>query len=79
MYKVNAEKFNKWQRVKRAASALDKRAKEMAKEMGLPESSQFDGPAAGVIVDGNGQPIGKFSVFNYPGAQIPAGLRVKIS
>lgn len=78
-YTVNAEAFSRYLRRKAAISAAEKRLKMEAKELGLPVADDFNAPTSGVIQDGNGSPVAKFSVFQHPGATIPPGLRVRIS
>lgn len=51
-------------------------AEEIAAQAGLPEAH---GSLRAVIVDGNGQPIGQLSVYYFPGAEMPAGYRRRLS
>lgn len=75
---VNAGTFSRYQRTRAAIAALERRSKALEAEMALPVPSE-ETSGQWIIADGNGLPIGKLSVFYYPGANIPPGWRKRIS
>ena len=84
---VSAESFAKWQRVKQAASALAKEAEVLKAECGFPDTEKLvalleipeGGKGAAVIVNGNGAPIGKLSVFWKDAYIVQAGFSSRVS
>lgn len=75
----NLEAFRKFQKLKQAQKAFELKLKELAKMAGLPESKQFKRDCKGYFTDGNGVPVGKFSVFNKPEFMMPACKVCRIS
>lgn len=84
---VNAEAFAKWQKAKQAAQALAKEADALRMECGFPETETLVsllgvaecGKGSAVIVNGNGVPIGKVSVFWKDAYVVKAGFSSRIS
>lgn len=60
----NTDAFRKWQRLNQASKAVEMKLKDLAKQAGLPTSKQFKRDCKGYFTDGNGNPVGKFSVFS---------------
>jgi hypothetical protein len=84
---VSAEGWHKWRTMKARASAMEKEEKALRAELGFPDTaslvallgvSEFVKGSA-VIIDGNGTPLGKVSVFYVSAKEIPAGFQSRIS
>lgn len=67
--KTTADKFNRYARLHRAEKAIARLKEAAQAELGLPEST-IANLGQWVIVDGNGLPIGKFTVSEIPEAVI---------
>ena len=84
---VSAEKWRKWREMHAKASAMEKEAKALRAEMGFPDTAQLvelfgvteTEKKSAVIIDGNGSPLGKVSVFHVSAKEIPAGFQSRIS
>jgi hypothetical protein len=84
---VSAEKWRKWREMHAKASAMEKEAKALRAEMGFPETAQLvqmlgvteTEKNSAVIIDGNGTPLGKVSVFYVSEKIIPAQFQSRIS
>lgn len=75
----NLTAFQRWQRLKQASKAVELKLKDLSRQAGLPESKQFKRDCKGYIVDGNGNPVAKFSVYGMPAREIPACKVCRIS
>lgn len=75
----NSDAFRRWQRLKAASKAVDLKLSDLAKQAGLPESKQFKKDCKGYLVDGNGNPVAKFSVYGMPERIIPPCKVCRIS
>jgi len=78
-YTVDAERFARWQKRKAAIAAAKRKNDAEEEALGLPKPEEFDAPTKGVIENGNGQAVAKFSTFHFSGATIPPGMRLRIS
>jgi len=75
----DTDAFRKWQRLNQASKAVKMRLESLAKQAGLPESKQFKHDCKGYFVDGNNNPLGKFSVFSKGEFVMPACKVCRIS
>jgi hypothetical protein len=75
----NSQAFQKYLKLKAAEKAFKLKLDNLAKEAGLPESKKFKKDCRGFLVDGNNNPIGKFSVFKKPSFEMPACWVCRIS
>jgi len=74
---------------KARASAATRHVEQLEKAMGIPDakevarlcgiSAEVDAKVSALIVDGNDQPLGKLTVFWFPGCAMPAGFRRRIT
>lgn len=88
---VPADKWKAYRDAKAKASAMEREAKQLGEQCGIPDADTLARTLAGrvnpshelkgeiVVQDGNGAPIGKISVFYHPGAVIPSGWRKRES
>jgi hypothetical protein len=84
---VSAAAWHAWRAMHQKASAAEKEAKALREAMGFPSTAalvELFGvnevtKASAVIIDGNGQPLGKVSVFHCGEKIIPAGFQSRIS
>ena len=73
------EAFRRWQRLKTAKTAFELKLENLRKQAGLPIAKQFKKDCKGYLADGNGNPIGKFSVYGMPERVMPACKVCRIS
>lgn len=71
--------FRRWQRLHGALKAAKLKLDNLAVDAGLPESKQFKRNCTGVLVDGNGNPLAKFSVYDMPERTMKACKACRIS
>ena len=74
---------------KARASAAARHVEQLEKAMNIPDakeiarlcgvSAEADAKVSALIVDGNGAPLGKLTVFWFPGCAMPAGFRRRIT
>lgn len=84
---VSAADWSRYLKLKAECSALEKQVKSLEQTFGFPtpDSLALDyGAVSGetltfAVVNGNGDYMGKISVFYYPGADIPPSWRKRIS
>jgi cell division protein FtsB len=76
---VKADEWAKYLKLKSEKSALERQIKTLEESFQLPEAKDIAREISGVIKNGNGDEVGKISFFHYPGANIPAGWRRRIS
>ena len=85
--KVEASNWNKFKKLVSEKSAIEKAIKELQNSFNLPSANEIaesqglnHGDKANVIIlNGNGDEVGKMSIFYYPGATIPANWRARIN
>lgn len=75
----DAKAFAQWQRLSAAINAATVKREELSAKAGLPKSKQFKRDCKGYLVNGNGVPIGKFSVFTKAEFIMPACKVCRIS
>lgn len=75
----NVEAFRRYQRIKAASKAVELKLADLARQAGLPTSKQFKKDCRGYMVDGNGNPVAKFSVYSMPAREIPPCKVCRIS
>jgi uncharacterized protein YccT (UPF0319 family) len=71
--------FQRWQKLKAASKALSLKLDNLAQAAGLPSSKQFKRNCKGYLVNGNGDPVAKFSVYDMPARSMPACKVCRIS
>lgn len=84
---VSADKWSEYLRKKAQANALKREIESLESEFNLPEPAALAaeyGAQTGdklmlEIINGNGQAIGKLSVFWFPGSETPPSWRKRIS
>lgn len=86
---ATAADWQRYMQAKARASAMEKEVKQIESALGIPEakdiaklcglSADSDAKVSALIVDGNGAPLGKLSVFWFNGAVMPAGFRRRVS
>ncbi len=84
---VNADDWSKYLKAKAQANALRQEIAGLETKFNLPDATELAaefGAQPGdklscEIVNGNGQTIGKISVFYFPGSETPAAWRKRIS
>jgi hypothetical protein len=84
---VTAEAWEKYLKLKAQKASLEKEIKALEAGFDFPAADKFAADFAAVegetltvsIVNGNSQNIGKISVFWFPGAEMPAAWRKRIS
>ena len=84
---VSAEGWHKWRAMKARASAMEKEEKSLRTELGFPDTAQLVSllgvteteKKSAVIIDGNGAPLGKVSVYHCAEKIISAGFQSRIS
>jgi hypothetical protein len=77
--RVAAEVWATRQALKSEIAAREKAVKAIEERIGFPDAKEVGKAASIVIVDGNGQEIGKGCVFHFPGSVTPEGWRRRIS
>lgn len=76
---IPADKWTQYLKLKSERIALEKREKELIFSFNIPEPSAENTGQTFILTNGNGDEIGKVSYFDFPGANIPAGIRRRIS
>jgi hypothetical protein len=85
---VNGPAFAKWRKAVDAANAAKKEAETLKEVCGFPDTeslrrllgvTEWQTKGAAVIVDGNGKPVGKVSVFFKDAFVMPAGFSSRVS
>lgn len=86
--KATAQDWQRLMSAKQRANAAQAEAKALEEAMGIPSAETLakdfslpnsDGKASIHIVDGNGFPLGKMSVYWWPGSVTSPGYRKRIS
>ena len=77
--RVPADVWQTRQALKSEIAAREKAVKAIEERIGFPDAKEVGKPASIVIVDGNGQEIGKGCVFHFPVSVPPEGWRRRIS
>jgi len=85
--KVNSDQWSQYLKAKAQRSALEKQIKSLEADFKIPDASQLASEFSAVqgetlpieIVNGNGQTIGKLTVFWFPGSETPPAWRKRIS
>jgi hypothetical protein len=75
----NTVAFRRWQKLSAAKTAFERKLEQLRGEAGLPTSKQFKRDCKGLLVDGNGQPVAKYTVFSKPGFEMPPCKVCRIS
>lgn len=76
--KVPAADWQRFARLQRAERAIARLRKSVQESLGLPESNLAN-LGQWVIADGNGSPVGKFTVYERAGFQMPACIIGKVT
>lgn len=84
---VNAEDWSRYLKLKSQASAIKREVEALETSFNLPEPAELakeykaqSGDKLCVeIVNGNGLTVGKLSIFWFPGSEVPAAWRKRIS
>jgi hypothetical protein len=77
--KVKAEDWGRFLKLKAEKSSLEKEIKALENSFGFPEAEKVAADKTFLIVSGNGDVCGKFTVYWFSGAEIPEGWRKRIS
>ena len=86
---ATAEDWHRYTQAKARAAAMEKEVKQIESALGIPDPNENaslggvcaagDAKVSARNVDGRGACLGKLSVFWFPGCQMPAGFRRRIS
>ena len=84
---VSAEQWHAFNAAKARAAAMAKEVDALRAVMGLPDTAALvkalgataEAPAAAVIVDGNGAPLGKVSVYWRDAYEVRAAFASRVS
>ena len=75
---VNPETYRKFLRRRAAANALSKMADAFKAQLGLPEAGKGT-VGEYLLIDGNGQPLGKATINPRDGYEVKAGFTLRVS
>jgi hypothetical protein len=76
---VEADQWTKYLKLKAERASVEREIKGIEETFHFPSAEEVGRDAQMVIVNGNGDAVGKLSVYWYTGATIPAAWRRRVS
>lgn len=76
---VRADDWHKYLALKAERNSIDKEINRLEESMDLPEACDIGKQACLSIVNGNGDEIGKYTVYWFNGCQMPSQWRKRVS